>query len=48
LVATAAGLFVAVPAVIAFNYFTHRVSRMVTEMEVEAFEAMDILQAKKS
>jgi len=47
LVATAAGLFVAVPAVIAFNYFTHRVSRMVTEMETTASEAIDLLMEKK-
>ena len=47
LVATAAGLFVAVPAVIAFNYFTHRVSRMVTEMETAAAEAIEIVLEKK-
>jgi len=48
LVATAAGLFVAVPAVIAFNYFTHRVSRMVTEMEASASEAIELVLEKKS
>lgn len=47
LVATAAGLFVAVPAVIMFNYYTHRVSRMVTEMEATASEAIDLLQERK-
>jgi len=48
LVATAAGLFVAVPAVIAFNYFTHRVSRMVTEMETAASEAVELLQEHRA
>jgi len=48
LVATAAGLFVAVPAVIAFNYFTHRVNRMVTEMETAAAEAVDLLMEKRA
>ncbi len=47
LVATAAGLFVAVPAVIMFNYFTHRVSRMVTEMEATASEAVELLLERK-
>jgi biopolymer transport protein ExbB len=47
LVATAAGLFVAVPAVIAFNYFTHRVNRMVTEMEATATEAIELLLERK-
>ena len=47
LVATAAGLFVAVPAVIAFNYFTHRVNRMVTEMEAVASEAVELVLERK-
>ncbi len=47
LVATATGLFVAVPAVIMFNYFTHRVSRMTTEMETTAAEAVDLLVERK-
>lgn len=42
LVATAGGLFVAVPAVIAFNYFTRRLSRMMTELEARASEAIDL------
>ncbi|HLB25745.1 MAG TPA: MotA/TolQ/ExbB proton channel family protein, partial [Nitrospirota bacterium] len=48
LVATAAGLFVAVPAVIMFNYYTHRVNRMVTEMEATASEAVELLLERKS
>lgn len=47
LVATAAGLFVAVPAVIMFNYYTNRVNRMVTEMEATASEALDVLLEKR-
>jgi len=47
LVATAAGLFVAVPAVIAFNYFTHRANRMATEMETAAAEAVELLVERK-
>ncbi|HEX9859704.1 MAG TPA: MotA/TolQ/ExbB proton channel family protein [Nitrospirota bacterium] len=47
LVATAAGLFVAVPAVIMFNYYTNKVNRMVTEMEATASEAIDVLLEKR-
>lgn len=47
LVATAAGLFVAVPAVIMFNYYTHRVNRMVVEMETAASESLEILVERK-
>jgi len=42
LVATAAGLFAAVPAVIAYNYFVRRVTRFDTEM---ATSASDLLEA---
>ncbi|MFA5161769.1 MAG: MotA/TolQ/ExbB proton channel family protein [Elusimicrobiales bacterium] len=34
LVATAAGLLVAIPAVVVFNYFTRKIKLLVTEMEV--------------
>lgn len=36
LIATAAGLFVAIPATIAYNYFRKRVSGLVLQMEVAA------------
>ncbi|MBX7058020.1 MAG: MotA/TolQ/ExbB proton channel family protein [Leptospirales bacterium] len=36
LIATAAGLFVAIPATIAYNYFRKRVSDMVLQMEIAA------------
>lgn len=38
LVATAAGLFVAVPAVIAYNYFVRRATRCALDLEVAASE----------
>jgi biopolymer transport protein ExbB/TolQ len=41
LVCTAAGLFVAIPAVIAYNYFTRRVEHFINEMELCASELMD-------
>lgn len=34
LVATATGLFVAIPAVVAFNYFNGQIQKLATEMEV--------------
>ncbi len=43
LVCTATGLFVAVPAVIAFNYFMKRVERFVDDMELCASELMDLI-----
>ncbi len=45
LVCTAAGLFVAIPAVIAYNYFTRRVEYFVNEMELCASELMDWIGA---
>lgn len=41
LVTTAAGLFVAIPAVIAYNYFTRKVSRYVLEVEASSKEMID-------
>ena len=46
LVCTATGLFVAIPAVIVFNYFTKRVERFVTDMELCASEFIDLIQVK--
>lgn len=42
LVTTAFGLFVAIPAVMVFNYFTHRVEAMETEMATCAAELVDL------
>jgi len=46
LVCTATGLFVAIPAVIAYNYFTKRVERFITDMELCASEFTDLIGAK--
>jgi len=43
LIATAAGLFVAIPATIAYNYFRKRVSGLVLQMEVAASRLKVIL-----
>jgi biopolymer transport protein ExbB/TolQ len=40
LVATAAGLFVAIPAVTAYNYFVSRVKACATEMDAAASELL--------
>jgi biopolymer transport protein ExbB/TolQ len=43
LVCTATGLFVAIPAVIAFNYFTRKVEHFTNDMELCASELIDLL-----
>jgi biopolymer transport protein ExbB len=47
LVCTAAGLCVAVPAVIAYNYFVKKVDGFITDMELCASETMDLLNIKR-
>jgi len=46
LVCTAAGLCVAVPAVIAYNYFVKKVDSFITDMELCTSETMDLLNIK--
>jgi biopolymer transport protein ExbB/TolQ len=46
LVCTAAGLFVAIPAVILFNYFTRRVEHFVDDMDLCASELIDLIRGK--
>jgi biopolymer transport protein ExbB/TolQ len=46
LVCTAAGLFVAIPAVIAFNYFTKKVEYFIDDMELCASELIDLICGK--
>lgn len=46
LIATAAGLFVAIPATIAYNYFRKRVSDMVLEMEISASRLKVMMKGK--
>ena len=43
LVCTATGLFVAIPAVIAFNYFAKRVENFINDMELCASELVDLI-----
>jgi len=46
LVSTAAGLLVAIPAVITYNFFIRRIDNFVADMELVASELMDILSVK--
>lgn len=47
LVCTAAGLCVAVPAVMAYNYFIKKIDNFVTDMELCASEIMDLINVKQ-
>lgn len=47
LICTASGLLVAIPAVIAYNYFVRRVDNFITEMEYCSSEVIDILGVRK-
>src|SRR5438132_1378425 len=47
LVATAAGLFTAIPAVIAYNYFLGRVRRQASRMERFGIDWMNVLAGRK-
>jgi biopolymer transport protein ExbB/TolQ len=46
LVCTAMGLLVAIPAVIAFNYFTKRVEQFIVDMELCASELTDLISGE--
>jgi biopolymer transport protein ExbB len=46
LVCTAAGLLVAIPAVITYNFFIRRIDNFVADMELCASELMDVLSVK--
>jgi biopolymer transport protein ExbB len=46
LVCTAAGLCVAVPAVIAYNYFIKKIDNFITDMDLCVSETMDLLTIK--
>jgi biopolymer transport protein ExbB len=46
LIATAAGLIVAIPAVISYNFFVRTIDRFVAEMELCASELVDLLCVK--
>lgn len=47
LACTAVGLCVAVPAVIAYNYFSKKIDNFITDMELCASETMDLLSSKR-
>jgi len=47
LACTAAGLCVAVPAVVAYNYFMKKVDDFIKDMELAASETMDLISALK-
>ena len=47
LICTAAGLAVAVPAVIAYNYFIKKIDNFVVDMELCASETMDLITFKQ-
>lgn len=44
LIATAFGLFAAIPAVIAYNHFLHRIKNLITEMEDFSLEFLNIAE----
>jgi biopolymer transport protein TolQ len=44
LIATALGLFAAIPAVIAYNYFLHRIKGIITEIEDFSLEFLSIAE----
>lgn len=48
LICTAAGLSVAIPSVVLYNYFLRRVDRFVIDMQYCASETMDLLIARKN
>ncbi len=43
LVTTAAGLSIAIPALVAYNYFVSRVENMILEMEISSSELVELL-----
>jgi biopolymer transport protein ExbB/TolQ len=47
LICTAAGLVVAIPAVMAYNYFLKRIAKFVTDMELCASETSSLLRGRK-
>lgn len=47
LVCTAAGLIVAIPAVIAYNYFVKRINLFISEMELCASELVSMAESKQ-
>jgi len=46
LVTTAAGLVVAIPVLVAHNYFVHRINSLILEMEIRSTELVGLLTGK--
>jgi biopolymer transport protein TolQ len=46
LLATAAGLFAAIPAVVAYNYFVNRIRSLVGEMEIFSGEFINRVEER--
>jgi biopolymer transport protein TolQ len=44
LIATALGLFAAIPAVIAYNHYLHKIKEVITEMEDFSIEFLSITE----
>ena len=47
LICTAAGLLVAIPAVLSYNWFTRKIDNFVVDMELTASELVDLMCVKK-
>ncbi len=47
LICTAAGLLVAIPAVISYNYFVRKIDNFVVDMELAASELIDLMVVKQ-
>jgi len=47
LICTAAGLLVAIPAVLSYNWFTRKIDNFVIDMELTASELVDLICVKK-
>ena len=47
LVCMAAGVVVAIPAVLSFNWFTRKIDNFVVHMELAASELVDLMCVKK-
>ena len=48
LICTAAGLLVAIPAVLSYNWFTRKIDNFVIDMELAASELVDLMCVKKT
>jgi biopolymer transport protein ExbB len=47
LLTTAFGLSVAIPTIVAFNYLSHRVEKLIREMEISCIDLLDLLTSQE-